>query len=154
MMQKWLLFIFLIGVASVGSLSTPSKPLQATLTHSPDVIVVGSGIGGLCAANILSRVYKKRVLVLESHYIPGGCAHTFPWKGGYEFESGPTIMLGCSRPPLNPPRQVLDACGLNLEWIPYRSWGVLGDGDEQWNLEVRRSEFAKRQATQARSRQF
>ena len=54
-------------------------------TFNPDVIVIGSGIGGLCAANILKHVHKKSVLVLESHYLPGGCAHSFPIKG-YDFE--------------------------------------------------------------------
>ena len=118
--------------------SSSSTFIASTSTNkNPDVIVIGSGMGGLCAANILRHVHKKTVLVLESHYLPGGCAHTFPIKG-YEFESGPTILLGCSKPPLNPLRQVLDICGLNVDWISYSSWGVLGDGDEQWDLELGR----------------
>ena len=70
-------------------------------TESPDVIIVGAGLGGLVAANVLTKVHKKSVLVLESHYLAGGCAHTFPIKG-YEFESGPTILLGCVNEPKNP----------------------------------------------------
>ena len=51
-----------------------------------DVIIIGSGIGSLTCAGLLSRV-GKRVLVLEQHYIAGGSTHTFEDKG-YEFETG------------------------------------------------------------------
>ena len=51
-----------------------------------DAIVIGSGIGGLTTAALLSRIGKK-VLVLEQHYIAGGCTHTFEDKG-YEFDTG------------------------------------------------------------------
>lgn len=51
-----------------------------------DVIVIGSGLGGLTTAALLSKV-GKRVLVLEQHYIAGGCTHSFIDKG-YEFDIG------------------------------------------------------------------
>ena len=51
-----------------------------------DAIVVGSGIGGLTVAAILSKV-GKRVLVLEQHDQAGGCCHTFVDKK-YEFDVG------------------------------------------------------------------
>ncbi|RXG71505.1 putative all-trans-retinol 13,14-reductase [Armadillidium vulgare] len=51
-----------------------------------DAIVIGSGIGGLSVAAILSKVGKK-VLVLEQHDQAGGCCHTFIDKG-YEFDVG------------------------------------------------------------------
>lgn len=38
------------------------------------VVVIGSGIGGLSAAAMLA-MYGERVTVVESHDIPGGCAH-------------------------------------------------------------------------------
>ncbi|GAC1326931.1 MAG: NAD(P)/FAD-dependent oxidoreductase [Candidatus Dormibacteria bacterium] len=44
---------------------------------SYDAIVVGSGIGGLSAASLLSRVAGKRVLVLERHFKLGGFTHSF-----------------------------------------------------------------------------
>ena len=48
-----------------------------------DVIVIGSGMGGMTTAAMLSKLGKK-VLVLEQHYIPGGFTHTFKRKG-YEW---------------------------------------------------------------------
>ena len=51
-----------------------------------DAIVIGSGIGGLTTAALLSRIGKK-VLVLEQHYIAGGCTHCFEDEG-YEFDTG------------------------------------------------------------------
>ena len=41
---------------------------------SPEIIVIGSGIGGLCCAGLLAKSGEK-VLVLEAHSKPGGAAH-------------------------------------------------------------------------------
>ena len=38
-----------------------------------DVIVIGSGIGGLCCSGLLAKAGKK-VLILEAHSKPGGAA--------------------------------------------------------------------------------
>ena len=46
-----------------------------------DVIVIGSGIGGLTTAGLLARAAGKRVLVLERHTEPGGLTHTFRRDG-------------------------------------------------------------------------
>ena len=44
-----------------------------------DVIIIGGGLGGLTTAAKLSKEGRK-VLLLEQHYIPGGCATTFKRK--------------------------------------------------------------------------
>ncbi|MCC6807144.1 MAG: NAD(P)/FAD-dependent oxidoreductase [Deltaproteobacteria bacterium] len=59
---------------------TAQKPFS---TKSPDqtwdYIVIGSGMGGLSTAALLSLLGKK-CLVLEQHYVPGGFTHTFKRK--------------------------------------------------------------------------
>jgi phytoene dehydrogenase-like protein/ferredoxin-NADP reductase len=44
-----------------------------------NAIIVGGGLGGLTAGAILSK-FGKKVLLLEQHYIPGGCATSFKRK--------------------------------------------------------------------------
>ncbi|MBW4544387.1 MAG: NAD(P)/FAD-dependent oxidoreductase [Symplocastrum torsivum CPER-KK1] len=90
---------------------------------SLDVIVIGSGIGGLTAGALLAR-YGKAVLVCESHAIAGGAAHSFH-RRGFEFDSGPSFYcgLGKQRPSLNPLRQVLDVLGESIEVVPYDPMG-------------------------------
>ena len=51
-----------------------------------DVIVIGSGIGGLCNAALLSKLGKK-VCVLEQHYTAGGYTHAYE-RNGYEWDVG------------------------------------------------------------------
>ena len=48
-----------------------------------DYVVLGAGLGGLSAAACLTR-QGYRVAVLEQHYLPGGCCHTFNY-GNYSF---------------------------------------------------------------------
>ena len=49
-----------------------------------DTVVIGAGNGGLVAAAILAQ-QGQRVLLLERHNIPGGCATSFI-RGRFEFE--------------------------------------------------------------------
>lgn len=50
-----------------------------------DVVVIGSGLGGLTAANILAREGLS-VLLLEQHYKLGGLATWFKRPGGHIFD--------------------------------------------------------------------
>jgi phytoene dehydrogenase-like protein len=87
-----------------------------------DVIVIGSGIGGLTAAALLSR-YGKRVTVCESHTIAGGAAHSFS-RQGFHFDSGPSFYCGLNDPySRNPLCQVLNILGETLPAVPYDPLG-------------------------------
>lgn len=57
-----------------------------------DVIIIGAGLGGLTAGARLARKGKK-VLLIEQHNIPGGCATTFKRKE-YSVEVGLHEMDG------------------------------------------------------------
>jgi len=60
-----------------------------------DIIIVGSGLGGLTAGAKLAKEGKK-VLLVEQHDRPGGCATTFK-RRGFTFEVGLHEMDGLDR---------------------------------------------------------
>jgi len=57
-----------------------------TLSDNYDSIIIGSGMGSLTTAAILSKEGQK-VLVLERHYTAGGFTHVFKRKG-FEWDVG------------------------------------------------------------------
>mmetsp|Transcript_15828 Transcript_15828/g.51856 ORF Transcript_15828/g.51856 Transcript_15828/m.51856 type:complete len:564 (+) Transcript_15828:3-1694(+) len=92
-------------------------------SHETDVVVIGAGIGGLCAGALLAH-YGYSVTVCESHTVPGGAAHAWE-RDGYTFESGPSLYSGMeARPTTNPIGQVLHALGEDLPCINYNTWHV------------------------------
>ena len=63
--------------------------IQSALTRDDrtfDVIIIGSGTGGLSTASFLAQA-GKRVLVLEQHKVLGGYTHTFE-RNGYIWDVG------------------------------------------------------------------
>ncbi len=58
-----------------------------------DVVVIGSGVGGLVTGAVLARLGRK-VLVVERHDRPGGYLHSFT-REGYEFDSAVHLVGGC-----------------------------------------------------------
>ncbi|NJN30255.1 MAG: NAD(P)/FAD-dependent oxidoreductase [Synechococcales cyanobacterium RM1_1_8] len=110
---------------------------DSTSDSTSDIIVIGSGIGGLSCAALLTH-YGYRVTVCESHSIPGGAAHGFE-RQGFKFDSGPSLYSGLSQSPSpNPLGQVLDAVGESLDWVNYDTWGCLlpeGEFDTQVGAE-------------------
>ena len=74
-----------------------------------DVAVIGAGIAGLTAAALLQRD-GARVLLLEAHDKPGGCAGYFSIDdktlGTFTFAAGATVALGFEKSGLH--RRVFD----------------------------------------------
>ncbi len=82
-----------------------------------DVIVIGSGIGGLVTATQLAAKGAK-VLVLERYLIPGGSAGYFE-REGYRFDVGASMIFGFgSQGTTNLLTRALEAVGMSIETIP------------------------------------
>ncbi|KAL7529006.1 hypothetical protein ACHAWF_002805, partial [Thalassiosira exigua] len=119
------------GAAYSTSLSSSSS---AEIEDEYDVLIVGSGIGGLSAAALLSH-YGSKVAVFESHYAPGGAAHGYAVRskeangGEFRFDTGPSFFSGLNPkvPPKlsNPLRTLLDLIDEEVECLPYETFGLL-----------------------------
>ncbi|MGF1494225.1 MAG: phytoene desaturase family protein [Microcoleaceae cyanobacterium] len=105
-----------------------------------DVIIVGSGIGGLVAGALLAY-YDQRTLILESHSIPGGAAHGFSHRG-FQFDSGPSFYCGLADAnSLNPLRQVLTVLGESLPIVPYDPLGYYHFPDSSLPVYAKGSQY-------------
>jgi prolycopene isomerase len=72
--------------------ASPSEPTASETALDWDVIVIGSGIGGLVTASQLAAKGAK-VLVLERYLIPGGSGGSFR-RAGYTFDVGASMIFG------------------------------------------------------------
>lgn len=100
-----------------------STPFQSFAEYSSDayqefdVIVIGSGIGGLVTATQLAAKGAK-VLVLESYIIPGGSSAYFE-REGYRFDVGASMIFGFGdKGTTNLLTRALQAVNVTLETIP------------------------------------
>jgi all-trans-retinol 13,14-reductase len=90
---------------------------QRAVREDWDAIVIGSGIGGLTAAALLARYGRKRVLVLERHYVAGGFTHAFH-RPGYDWDVG-VHYIGQVQDPASPLRAAFDnLTDGRLQWRP------------------------------------
>ncbi len=107
-----------------------------------DVVIIGSGIGGLCCGSLIASRGKK-VLICESHSQPGGVAHTFT-RNGYKFESGPSLWNGLeSISNTSPLGQILYLLDEQIEVKKYKGWKVIVP-EADFDLEVGDSPFRKK----------
>src|SRR6056297_1821143 len=81
-----------------------------------DVIIIGGGLGGLCAGAKLAKE-GKHILLLEQHDRPGGCATTFQRKE-YTMEVGLHEMDGLH--PSDGKTKIFNDLGLfnGVEYLP------------------------------------
>lgn len=92
------------------------KRYRPTRLQGPyDAIVIGSGMGGLTTAALLSQAGKK-VLVLEQHYTAGGFTHAYD-RNGYEWDVGVHYIGDMGADTVA--KQVMDRIsGGRLQWAP------------------------------------
>ena len=103
--------------------SSDSAPASLPVGTAPfpsgsefDVIVIGSGIGGLVTATQLAAK-GAQVLVLERYLIPGGSAGYFE-RQGYRFDVGASMIFGFGdRGTTNLLTRALDAVNVSIETI-------------------------------------
>lgn len=94
------------------SAETTTK-LETEPVEEYDVIVIGSGFGGLGAALELSR-QGASVALFERLKYPGGCASTFT-RRGHSFESGATLFSGFGEQQLF--GRWIDELGLDVDFV-------------------------------------
>ncbi len=82
-----------------------------------DVIIIGSGLGGLTAAALLAKG-GVRPLVLEQHFAPGGNAQTFRRKKMFDFDVGLHYIGDCGPGGLYP--NLMEEMGIadQVEFVP------------------------------------
>jgi phytoene dehydrogenase-like protein len=81
---------------------------------SYDIVIVGAGIGGLIAANLLAR-RGLRVLLIEQHYMVGGYCSTFRRKG-FIFDAA-THFYPLLGNPNTIPGRLLTELGVATRWV-------------------------------------
>ncbi len=93
---------------------------MVSATQSSDVIVIGSGIGGLTAAALLQE-RGISMLVFEKNRYPGGSCSSFQ-RDGYRFDAGASVFYGFgangSSGTLNLHTRIFRRLGVEVRTIP------------------------------------
>jgi all-trans-retinol 13,14-reductase len=109
------------------------------LAPNYDAIVIGSGMGGLTTAALLSDLGKK-VCVLEQHYTAGGYTHSYE-RAGYEWDVGVHYIGEVGAPTRT--RKLFDyLSGGELKWAPMDDeYDRFYIGDKVFNAVAGKKEF-------------
>lgn len=109
------------------------------LADQYDAIVIGSGIGGLTSAAVLSDL-GYRVCVLEQHYTAGGYTHSYE-RNGYEWDVG-VHYIGDVGAPTTTRRMFDYLTDGQLQWAPMDSeYDRYFIGDKVFNTRAGKTEF-------------
>ena len=92
---------------------------NSVLRDRYDVVVVGAGIGGLTAAALLAKRDLK-VLVVEQHFLPGGCV-SHVRRHGISMDVGAAMLFGFGDRGYNPHRFVMNELEEEIDMIPHES---------------------------------
>ncbi|HMW58417.1 MAG TPA: NAD(P)/FAD-dependent oxidoreductase [Leptospiraceae bacterium] len=117
-----------------------TKYKQEEVDSHYDAVIIGSGMGSLSTAALLSKA-GKRVLVLEKHYTAGGFTHSYTRKG-YEWDVG-VHYIGEVHKRLSPLRLLFD-----LVTDGKLEWSYMGDtydsvffGEERYDFMAGEEQF-------------
>ena len=104
-----------------------------------DTVVIGSGIGGLTTAALLSDLGQK-VCVLEQHYTAGGYTHSYE-RNGYEWDVGVHYIGDVGAQTTT--RRMFDYLSSGkLQWAPMDSeYDRFYIGDKIFNAQAGKEEF-------------
>lgn len=105
-----------------------------------DVIVIGSGIGGLACAALMSKM-SRSVCVLEQHYTAGGFTHSYE-RNGYEWDVG-VHYIGEVNKPHSPIRRLFDVISDGrIEWAAMDEvYDRIIIGDRRYDFRAGRENF-------------
>jgi all-trans-retinol 13,14-reductase len=113
----------------------------ARLAPEYDAIVIGSGMGGLTTAALLSELgLGWKVCVLEQHYTAGGYTHSYERKG-YEWDVG-VHYIGDVGAQTQTRRMFDFLSDGNLQWAPMAAeYDRFYIGDKVFNAKAGKQEF-------------
>src|SRR5512139_1284622 len=89
---RWTAVTPVVHLPPLAHTARPDLTMRISRTSSPQILIIGAGIGGLTTAALLAQA-GYRVTVLEAGTYPGGSAGTF-YHQGFRYDAGATLAGG------------------------------------------------------------